>query len=74
MQGLTPPDLFYYIAISVIDVIPVLVRLDDSLAKELDRVAKSLGVSKAELVRIALRHFLRKVLRQDRLGESSSPG
>ncbi len=38
----------------------VLVRLDDSLAEELDRVAKSLGVSKAELVRMALRHFLRK--------------
>lgn len=37
----------------------VLVRLDESLAEELDRMAKSLGVSRAELVRMALRHFLR---------------
>ncbi len=37
----------------------VLVRLDKSLAEELDRMAKSLGMSRAELVRIALRHFLR---------------
>ena len=38
----------------------VLVRLDGSLAEELDRMAKSLGVSRAELVRIALRHFLKR--------------
>ncbi len=37
----------------------VLVRLDDSLSEELDRMARSLGVSRAELIRIALRHFLR---------------
>ncbi len=38
----------------------VLVRLDESLAEELDKMARSLGVSRAELVRIALRHFLRR--------------
>ncbi len=36
----------------------VLVRLDYSLGEELDRMARSLGVSRAELIRIALRHFL----------------
>lgn len=36
-----------------------MVRLDDSLSEELDRMARSLGVSRAELIRIALRHFLR---------------
>ncbi len=36
----------------------VLVRLDNLLAEELDRIAKSLGVSRAELIRIALRQFI----------------
>lgn len=36
----------------------VLVRLDEDTAKLLDRVARSLGVSRAEIVRRALRLYL----------------
>jgi len=37
----------------------VLVRLDEYLGERLEEMAKSLGVSRAELIRIALRQFLR---------------
>ncbi len=38
----------------------VLVRLSKSLEEELDKLAKSLGVSRAEVVRMALREFIER--------------
>ncbi len=47
----------------------VLVRLDPSLDEELTMMAKMLGVSKAELMRLALREFLseRKELKTSKM-------
>ncbi len=38
----------------------VLVRLSKSLEEELDKLAKSLGVSRAEVVRMALKEFIER--------------
>ena len=38
----------------------VLVRLSKPLEEELDKLAKSLGVSRAEVVRMALREFIER--------------
>ncbi len=49
----------YYIRyLSMISKMQVLVRLDEETGRLLDRVARSLGVSRAEVVRRALRMYL----------------